>query len=345
MPLLPFEQRLAEAWPPESWRDVSVLIAVSGGPDSMALLRGLHRLKESNEAPTASAAGAQGRLIIGHFNHRLRPDADEDEAFVREQAAALNLPCETARGDPAALDMREGLESAAREARYRFLQETAERQGARYIAVAHTADDQVETILHHIIRGTGLAGLSGMPRVRSLSPAVTLVRPLLGIRRSEVEDYLRQIGQPFRTDPTNLSTDLTRNRIRHELLPLLSGRFNREVVQAILRLGSLAGEAQEVLSGMASQLMSRAVTDFPDGEVRVDCRLLDEQPRYVVREMFCQIWRQRRWPMQDMTQRHWDELAALAASARPPVPRTFPGGLLAARAAGELRLSPGRQEP
>src|SRR5262249_19663731 len=156
-----------------------------------------------------------------------------------------------AQANPAALDLRDGLEAAARDARYHFLRSTAERLGARYVATGHTADDQVETILHHILRGSGLAGLAGVPRLRSPSAAVTLIRPLLTIERTEVEDYLRQLGQDYRCDASNLSTEHTRNRIRHELLPLLADRFNPHVRDALRRLGTLAGEAQEVLSGLA----------------------------------------------------------------------------------------------
>jgi tRNA(Ile)-lysidine synthase len=338
MPLLPFEQRLAEAWPPSDWRDVPVLVGVSGGPDSVALLRGLARL--GSHSPSESATLAGDRIIVAHFNHRLRPEADDDEIFVRELAARLNMPYETFRADPAAFDLRDGLESAARHARYRFLKSTAEQLGARYVAVAHTADDQAETILHHIIRGTGLAGLAGMPRARQLSPAVTLIRPLLAVRRAEVMEYLVQLGQTYRIDATNRSLAPTRNRIRLELLPLLAERFNPNVQEAVLRLGALAGEAHEVIACLANDLAELAVKETQSG-VTVDCRRLAGATPYVVREMFSQIWRQHGWPLQDMTYRHWDELAAMTLAAgrgeRPA--RVFPGEVMAQADNQELRLA------
>ncbi len=348
MSLLSFEQRLAEAWPPEDWAGVTVLVAVSGGPDSVALVRGLHRLRHVDASLRDSSArlgetrprAATGRLVVAHFNHRLRPEADEEEAFVCELAARLGLPCETSRAEPAMLDRGDGLEAAARDARYRFLQSTAERLGARYLATGHTADDQVETILHHILRGTGLAGLAGMPRARTLGPAVTLIRPLLGLRRGDVEEYLDQLGQSACRDATNLSPEHTRNRIRHELLPLLAERFSPYVKDALLRLGALAGEAHEVLARLADDLAERAATVLPGGEVRLDCRALGQQPRYVVREMFCQIWRRQGWPLQDMTFRHWDELAEMtcAAEAGGRPRHVFPGEVIARADAQELRL-------
>lgn len=191
MTVSPFEIELARAWPATLWSDVSVLVAVSGGADSVGLLRGLARLK----------CPGSGRLWVAHYNHGLRGAASEaDERFVADLAAKLNLGFRSGRASDGQLAEpgHNGLEAAAREARYRFLQQTAEEVGARYLVTGHTADDQVETILHRILRGTGLAGLSGMGRIRPLSPAVTLIRPLLGIRRVEVREYLAAIDQPWR---------------------------------------------------------------------------------------------------------------------------------------------------
>ncbi|MFP6693059.1 MAG: tRNA lysidine(34) synthetase TilS, partial [Pirellulales bacterium] len=172
------EAKLRAAWPPDAWRDVTVVLAVSGGADSTALLRAAARLK----------AGGCGRLVVGHFNHGIRPSGEEDERFVAAVCESLDIPFEIRRGDVAASAANEGdgIESAARRARYEFLAAVAEQHGARLVATAHTADDQAETILHHIVRGTGLTGLSGMPRSRPLSPAVSLLRPMLSIRRAEV---------------------------------------------------------------------------------------------------------------------------------------------------------------
>ena len=174
MPLHPFETRLAASWPPEDWKDLTVLAAVSGGGDSVALLRGLAALKLPGE----------GRLIAAHVNHKLRgADSDADQAFVQELCGQLGLACEvaTAAVDPTAGSRGQGIEATARRARYAVLEEMAGRVGARFVVTAHTADDQAETILHRILRGTGIRGLSGMSRSRRLGPA-TLLRPLLGYR-------------------------------------------------------------------------------------------------------------------------------------------------------------------
>src|SRR5688572_29033082 len=206
-----FELRLATDWPPAAWREVTVIAAVSGGADIVALLRALLAIRQQ---------GA-GRQVAAHCNHRLRgAESEADAAFVADLCRQLGLTCEIGIVDVSqAANSGDGLEAAAREARYGFLKSVAARHGARYLATAHTADDQAETLLHRIVRGTGLAGLAGIPRVRPLNELTTLIRPLLGARRSEVLAYLADIGQEYRHDASNLDRRFTRNRIRHELLP------------------------------------------------------------------------------------------------------------------------------
>ena len=177
--LHPVEQRFATAWPPIGWHDMRVLLAVSGGADSVAMLHAMARLKTTGN----------GRLEVAHFNHHLRgQESDADEAFVAGLAAQLGLACHVGHATEhlGAGDRRGSLEAAARTARYDFFRRLAEQQGARYLVTAHTADDQAETILHRIIRGTGINGLAGIHRVRVLSPAVTVMRPMLGVRHSEL---------------------------------------------------------------------------------------------------------------------------------------------------------------
>ena len=184
MPLHPFETRLADSWPPENWKDLTVLVAVSGGGDSVGLLRGLAALKPPGE----------GRLIAAHVNHKLRGvDSDADQEFVRGLCRQLELACEVATATVDTAGSRgQGIEATARRARYAALEEMAGRVGARFVVTAHTADDQAETILHRILRGTGLRGLSGMSRSRPLGPA-TLLRPLLGTGRAGVDRVSRAI--------------------------------------------------------------------------------------------------------------------------------------------------------
>jgi tRNA(Ile)-lysidine synthase len=328
-----FELRLARSWPPHEWRDVTVLVAVSGGPDSLALLRGLRTLKTAGE----------GRLVAAHVNHQLRgAESDEDERFVRQQCEALGLPCEVGRSSVAEIAdaQGDGIEAAARQARYEFLTETAHHVGARFVATGHTADDQAETILHRILRGTGIAGLAGSPRTRALSPATTLIRPLLAVRRAEVLAYLDRLGQPFRNDVSNADPRFTRNRIRHELLPQLARQFNPNVVEALLRLGALARESQAALARIIEDLMRTTVRDGEVETIVIERPPLAGVDRHLVRELLVAIWRRRGWTEQGMTFDHWQRLAELAQSGT-VAKVVMPGNILVQAGAAELSLSRG----
>jgi tRNA(Ile)-lysidine synthase len=294
-------------------------------------------------------SGGQGNLMVAHFNHGYRgAAADADEAWLaaRCRDMELRLVCGRADGENAANDHGDGWEAAARAARYRFLCRTAEDLGARFVAVAHTIDDQVETILHRILRGTGLDGLRGMPRHRPLSPSVTLMRPVLNLSRSEILQYLTDIGQHFCTDETNALTRWTRNRLRHELLPMLRQRYNPGVDQALLRLADQAVEAQQMLTDMAQQLADECVSHevIPRIDVRstvirlqIDQGRLAHSPRPVVREVCRIAWGRAKWPMQAMGHLQWQQLAELIRGER-QTPINLPSNVRAMRENGAVIL-------
>ena len=279
------------------------------------------------------------------LNHQLRPgEADADEAMVVELCRRLGVACEVGR---VRLDLTgpaggDGLEAAARQARYQFLEQAAARLGARYVVTAHTADDQAETILHRIVRGTGIGGLAGMARTRPLGPA-TLLRPLLGFRRAELLAYLDDLGQSYRDDSSNRDIQFTRNRIRHELLPRLAEQFNAGVVDALLRLGSLAGEVQAVIDSLTGPLVERCVREEGRAAVSIDAAPLAAEPSYLRRELLMAVWRRQGWPMQAMGFAQWELLEKMLLPAGPPrtelpAKQTFPGGVSAEAGESGLRL-------
>ncbi|NLS95597.1 MAG: tRNA lysidine(34) synthetase TilS [Planctomycetaceae bacterium] len=303
----------------------------------MALLRGLSALKR----------GGEGRLVVAHFNHQLRGgESDADERFVGRLADQLGLRFESGRLEPAELDAcSEGIEEAARNLRYRFLTDAAERIGARYVVCAHTADDQIETILHRIVRGTGIAGLAGIPRCRQLSPAVTVIRPLLNVRRSEVLEYLAFLGQPYRDDRSNSDRRFTRNRIRRDLLPHLAEHYNPAVAEALLRLGRLAAEAQEVVDGLVRRLVADGVVAASDDGLLVVRSRVADQPDYLVRELLMHAWQAKGWPMQSMGFDEWNRLLQMVrndprSGATALLKRTFPGPIQAECLTEGLHLRP-----
>lgn len=324
-----FEDRFAVAWEPGLWQDVTVLVAVSGGTDSVALLRVMAAVKQPGE----------GRLVATHVNHQLRgAESEADEAFVVELCRQLQLPCDVGRVKVS--PTLPASEAEARAARYGFLREAADRWGARYVATAHTADDQAETILHRILRGTGMAGLAGIPRTRPLSEATTVLRPLLAFRRQELAEYLQTLGQDCRHDSSNTDARFTRNQIRHQLLPDLAERFNSGIVDALLRLGTLAGEVQEVVAQDVVELADQCVIGPAGDSVRIRLSDLARQPRYLVRELLIWVWRQQQWPLQAMSFSRWDQLADLTlGAARERISKqVFPGGVVAEQCENELRL-------
>ena len=219
-------------------RGSSVFIAVSGGPDSMALLHGAARL-------------GRWQLTVAHLDHGLRPDSHDDASFVADAAAALDLACIVRRTEVAALAATEGrtVEEAGREARYRFLEEVAAPDAL--IATAHTADDSAETILLNLVRGSGLAGVSGIPPRRA-----RVVRPLIASRRAGLRAALDAAGIGYRLDPTNDGLDASRNRIRHEVIPALD-RINPVAVEALTRFGRLAADDDALLDAIAAGELAR----------------------------------------------------------------------------------------
>ncbi len=250
-------ERRVERWLARGMSRVWV-VAVSGGGDSVGLLRALHGLQE----PLGLT------LSVAHLDHGVRGEAArEDAAFVVELAESLGLPIDLGEWQPVAHEpLRVGRAASA----LRLADEAARVRGAGAIAVGHTRDDQAETILHRILRGTGPRGLAGIPVRRTLSakPRLTLVRPLLGVSRRDIREYLSTIDQPFREDETNDTLSRTRSRIRHDLLPKLAAEYNPAVSEALVRLGGLSASIERSIARDArAAARSATVTTAEDAVV------------------------------------------------------------------------------
>lgn len=266
----------------------------------MALLRALH----------AIGPGAGLSLSVAHMDHGARPESADDARFVAGLAEALGRPVDLGRWQP---ERPAHFEADARRARLAWLAEVATARGAAVVATGHTRDDQAETILHRVLRGTGPRGLAGIPRARRLAEGVTLVRPLLCVGREDLRDYLRRLNQTWRDDPTNGDTVRTRARIRHEILPRLARDFNPEIAAALARLGDLARGATRAIDGLASRLADEATLARSEDSVTLDRAHLAALAPFVRAELIRTAWRRVGWPEGGMDAARWRRIAAWAA--------------------------------
>jgi tRNA(Ile)-lysidine synthase len=253
-----------------------VLVAVSGGPDSVALLAVLLKLRKR--------LGVE--LAVGHLNHGLRgAAADEDEQFVRQLAKRHKLRMRCRKTDVASRRRAKGgsVEEVARAVRYRFLRRAAKELEANVIATGHTADDNAETLLMNLLRGAGLSGLAGIPIARA-EGGVRLVRPLLEVTRAEVLEFVDRSGLEFRTDATNADTAFTRNRIRSELLPQLAGQYNPNVAKLLTSTAEQLRDVADLIGTQVERAAERLVQPVDNG-FAVPLRALRQMPRAVRTEL------------------------------------------------------------
>lgn len=232
------------------------MVAVSGGPDSMALLHVLKTLQDDYKL----------ELLVAHFNHQLRgQEAWEDALFVENFAKKLHLPCQIGSADVLAYVKKHGLsvEEGARQLRYEFLFNLLKTWPGTKIAVGHHEDDQAETVLLHLIRGSGLQGLAGMSPKRE-----QIIRPLLGVSRKEIECYCQENNLPTRIDASNFETIYTRNKIRRELLPLLK-EFNPKIVQNLNAMAQILRAENEFLAARAQEAFQK-IARVSSSEVILD---------------------------------------------------------------------------
>ncbi len=258
-----------------------VLLGISGGPDSVALLSLVFHANH--------ISNIYSNLCLAHLNHLLRgEESEQDEQFVRELAKQFNLSLIVEQRNIRKFARRRklSLEEVAREERYKFLEAVAEKIGAGVIAVGHTADDNAETILHRIIRGTGILGLNGMSPKRRLTPfsTIDLVRPLLFSWRKDIIAYLNTLNLSYRTDSTNLAKDKFRSRVRTELIPLLERNYNAGVKKSLIKLGEISIQSYDFLKSQADVLFEKILLNKIDNtnkvfkEIILDIQILKKTP-------------------------------------------------------------------
>lgn len=284
--------------------DETIVVAVSGGADSMSLLSAIRDLVERKKLNL--------RIVGAHFNHKLRgAESDADEEFVRDYSAAAGF--EFTRGS-GRLPARDNLEQAARDARYKFLTQVADKNGSRLVLAAHTQNDQAETFLLNLIRGSGPDGLSGMRTARPLRDQVRLVRPLLSwATRSDTESFCRDTGIEFRTDRMNDDERFTRVRIRKTVLPML-GDLNPRIVETLARTAELIDHGHTRDAGASDQI--------PEQLALRDMRSLSKAKLYSTLRSWL---RERRGSLRSIERKHIEAIERLMGSGKSGKTVELPG--------------------
>jgi tRNA(Ile)-lysidine synthase len=244
--------------------DEKIVLAVSGGPDSTTLLYMMYELQDELKCS----------LHIAHLNHKLRgEESDADAEFVVEQASKLNIPVTVESQDvKKMITSKESIESGARRIRYDFYKRVISDTHANRLAQGHTADDQVETVIMRLLRGSGAHGLKGIPPTRD-----KYIRPLIEMSRKEVNDYLQNIGVNPRCDSSNLSTEYERNRIRHELIPLLENRFSPNIRIIIQQTADILRTDDDLLTRLAIQTAKECIKQIDSQTVIIHIPIFREQ--------------------------------------------------------------------
>ncbi|TMQ58150.1 MAG: tRNA lysidine(34) synthetase TilS [Candidatus Eisenbacteria bacterium] len=320
-------------------RESPLVVGVSGGPDSIALLDFLAGYRERSGIPA-------GGLIAGHVNHGLRGDESEgDAAFVERAAERLGIRCLTARVAPGLRqrERRESREAAARALRYEALRKMAAEAGTDRVAVAHTADDQAETVLLRLIRGAGLTGLSGMRPIRAIH-GLTLIRPLLTTTREQVLDYLERRGLEHRLDSSNFLPDARRNFLRLEILPRIRELMNPSILQSLLRGAALFREADDYLSAEARRALPGIIRARGPGKIELDAAGMLHYPELLRKYLFRYVLQELNGDILDLSTAHIDALHSLLTS-HAGRSADIPMGIQARRERGTVVLRKREAEP
>jgi len=275
-----------------------VLVGLSGGADSVALTELLVELQ-----PRLGIT-----LVLAHLNHGLRAEAEEDEAFCHSLSERLSLPFVSGRVDvgESARRSKRSIEDEGRSARYQFLEAQAKHFGAQRIAVGHTLDDQAETFLLRLLRGSGCRGLGAIHPVKD----GRIVRPLIEVRRQEIESYLEERSASFREDQSNADPRFTRNRIRHQELPRLSSAYNPRLVETLARTAALLRDEEEWMEAETREAFD-ALAAVSRDEIRLDRKPLSRHP-LALRRRLVRVAIERLRGLNNVSHRHIEEVLALA---------------------------------
>lgn len=305
-----------------------VIAAVSGGADSVCLLHILHGLQEE--------LGIE--LIVAHYDHGFRPEEDESETrFVRGLAKGMGLGFHSEKGELSTRTNGASLEEIARDARYAFLDDLSEKLKAHKIAVGHTLNDQAETVIMRLLRGSGPSGLAGIPPVRGRK----IIRPLIGIKRDEILSYLEQTGLSYKTDSSNLQTRFLRNKIRLDLMPHLLA-FQPRLIEHLGDLAHILRDEDHFMDLQAEKWLKDKAVESTDEAVQIPIAPFLALPHPLRSRVVRRLLLKARKDLRRIVQRHILSISRLAEGPDPQAEIHLPGGLTIKKVYGLLSLSSDR---
>ncbi len=281
-----------------------IVLGVSGGPDSISMLNILKEIKDEQII--------KFEIYVAHINHMIREEAIDDEKYVENYCNKNNIKCHIKRIDVVKIanDKKIGTEEAGRKARYEFFEEILKRTNSNKIAIAHNINDKIETIIMHLLRGSGLSGLKGIEPIRDNK----FIRPLIECERSEIEQYCEKYELNPRIDKTNFENEYTRNKIRNIVIPYIKQEFNPNIVQTLSRLSDVAIEEIKYISKQTQKIYQQILIEKEDRQIILNLKKFNEQEKIIKSQLILLTTKQLMGSTQGIEKIHIEDIIKLCSN-------------------------------
>ena len=281
-----------------------IVLGVSGGPDSISMLNILKEIKDEQII--------KFEIYVAHINHMIREEAIDDEKYVENYCNKNNIKCHIKRIDVVKIanDKKIGTEEAGRKARYEFFEEILKRTNSNKIAIAHNINDKIETIIMHLLRGSGLSGLKGIEPIRDNK----FIRPLIECERSEIEQYCEKYELNPRIDKTNFENEYTRNKIRNIVIPYIKQEFNPNIVQTLSRLSDVAIEEIKYISKQTQKIYQQILIEKEDRQIILNLKKFNKQEKIIKSQLILLTTKQLMGSTQGIEKIHIEDIIKLCSN-------------------------------
>ena len=281
-----------------------IVLGVSGGPDSISMLNILKEIKDEQII--------KFEIYVAHINHMIREEAIDDEKYVEDYCKKNNIKCYIKRIDVVKIanDKKIGTEEAGRKARYEFFEEILKKTNSNKIAIAHNINDKIETVIMHLLRGSGLSGLKGIEPIRDNK----FIRPLIECERSEIEQYCEKYELNPRIDKTNFENEYTRNKIRNIVIPYIKQEFNPNIVQTLSRLSDVAIEEIKYISKQTQKIYEQILIEKEDRQIILNLKKFNEQEKIIKSQLILLTTKQLMGSTQGIEKIHIEDIIKLCSN-------------------------------